>query len=84
VKILEDTGHTIIFVVDDVSIERVEFIIRRCIGVSIEKTKKPRLVFLRLVDLIEYVITRNFPMNYLQIIFKHQILSKKSVVIMIV
>jgi hypothetical protein len=37
VKILEDTGHTIIFVVDDVFIERVEFIIRRCIGVSIEK-----------------------------------------------
>ncbi|UJR09885.1 hypothetical protein I4U23_014107 [Adineta vaga] len=30
VEILEDTGHQIIFLVDDVPIDRVEFIIRRC------------------------------------------------------
>jgi hypothetical protein len=36
VKVLEDTGHTIIFVVDDVAIDRVEFIIRRCNGVSLD------------------------------------------------
>jgi len=35
VRIVEDTGHTIIFTVDDVAISRVEFIIRRCNGVSI-------------------------------------------------
>ncbi len=35
VRIIEDTGHTIIFTVDDVDISRVEFIIRRCNGVSI-------------------------------------------------
>ncbi len=37
VKILENTGHTIIFVIDEVSIDRIEFIIRRCSGVSIKK-----------------------------------------------
>ncbi|CAF4332708.1 unnamed protein product, partial [Adineta steineri] len=30
VHIREDTGHTIIFDVNDISIDRVEFIIRRC------------------------------------------------------
>ncbi len=35
VKILVNTAHTIIFTVDDVAIDRVEFIIRRCSGVSI-------------------------------------------------
>jgi hypothetical protein len=32
VKILVNTAHTIIFTVDDVAIDRVEFIIRRCNG----------------------------------------------------
>ncbi len=35
VKILVNTPHTIIFAVDDVSIHRVEFLIRRCHGVRI-------------------------------------------------
>jgi hypothetical protein len=33
----ENTGHTIIFTVDDVPIRRVEFIIRRCSGVSMKE-----------------------------------------------
>jgi hypothetical protein len=35
VKIFLNTSHTITFAVDDVSINRVEFIIRRCNGVRI-------------------------------------------------
>lgn len=34
VKILHNTAQTIVFTVDDVAISRVEFIIRRCNGVS--------------------------------------------------
>ncbi|CAF3795996.1 unnamed protein product [Rotaria magnacalcarata] len=32
IRILENTGHKIIFTVDDVAIHRIEFIIRRCNG----------------------------------------------------
>jgi hypothetical protein len=39
VEILEDTGHTIIFTIDDTFISRVEFIIRYCNGVSIIEMK---------------------------------------------
>ena len=36
VKVFQNAGHSVIFTVDDIAIERVEFIIRRCNGVSIK------------------------------------------------
>lgn len=45
IKILQNIGHSIVFTVDDTNIRRVEFIIRRCNGVSIEEIGKRNSIF---------------------------------------
>lgn len=42
VKILVNTGHTIIFEVNDAIINRAEFLIRRCNGVRIDSIEKKK------------------------------------------
>jgi hypothetical protein len=85
IKTLRNTGHSIIFTVDDTDISRVEFIIRRCSGVSIARIERKirYYLFFRLAEFIKYVMKIDSMMKYLRIIFKYQILLKKSVVIMI-
>ncbi len=46
IKILNNTNHSIIFTVDDTDVGRVEFIIRRCSGVSIKRKIRNNYCFL--------------------------------------